>query len=117
MTEQRFIPGERFPIQGDNFPIHFANEKNPMNAPRCELKAGWVPWVVAEVAYKAYCKAGHGTQTLLRLAERGGFGWFELFACLRGDYHSQEISKITDMFHDVAHEKENNRRLDREHGR
>ena len=44
--------------------------------------AGWIPWVIAEQAYEEYSKK-HRSQSLERLASRGGFGWFELIHLLR----------------------------------
>ncbi len=42
-----------------------------------------------------YAAAGHGDQSAVRLAERGGFGVFELVACLAlGNYHA-DYKKIT----------------------
>ncbi len=40
--------------------------------------AGSVPWSVAERAYEAYRGRYGSSQSLARLAERGGFGWCEL---------------------------------------
>ncbi len=48
---------------------------------------GTIPWSLAEVAYEAYSAAGHGSQSLERLAERGGFGWAELLMLFRGPEH------------------------------
>jgi len=45
---------------------------------------GSVPWPVAEVAYVAYKRRFGTSQSLERLAERGGFGWTELVWLLRG---------------------------------
>lgn len=56
------------------------------------VEAGWIPWALAEIAYKAYAKDGHGGQSLMTLAQRGGFGWCELLACLRGSYNNAQSS-------------------------
>lgn len=46
------------------------------NRPFPIQKGGTIPWWLAEIAYKYYnCKA---SQSLERLAERGGFGKLEL---------------------------------------
>ena len=38
-----------------------------------------IPWWLAERIYEFYCKIyGGGSQSLERLAERGGFGWAEV---------------------------------------
>ena len=37
-----------------------------------------IPWEVAEIAYGAYSKLYGSSQSLERLAERGGFGWCEM---------------------------------------
>lgn len=94
------IPGIRFPIQGGHVTGEFSKRAG-VEVHRIE--PGWVPWTVAEVAYKAYCDAGHGGQSLETLAERGGFGWFELMAGLRGSFSPEEIGKVTDMTVDAVH--------------
>jgi hypothetical protein len=48
--------------------------------------ARWIPWAIAEQAYKAYVADGHGSQSLERVAERGGFCPFEIDALLAGNY-------------------------------
>lgn len=48
---------------------------------------GKIPWQLAELAYEAYAAAGHGSQSLERLAERSGFSWEELVMLLRGPAH------------------------------
>lgn len=37
-----------------------------------------IPWSVAEIAYGEYSRQYGNSQTLERLAERGGFGWGEM---------------------------------------
>lgn len=39
-----------------------------------------VPWRDAEHAFTAYAQMNANGQTLVRLAERGGFGWVEFLA-------------------------------------
>lgn len=80
--ETRHIPGVRFPIQGESLRVPWITHGV------YKIEAGWIPWALAEIAYKAYAKDGHGSQSLERLAERGGFGWNELLACLRGSYNN-----------------------------
>lgn len=43
-------------------------------------RSGYVdlPWLVAELAYEAYAKKYGKSQSLERIAERGGFGEYEL---------------------------------------
>lgn len=41
-----------------------------------------IPWWLAEIAYEYYNRGG-GSQSLERLAERGGFGRGELVALIR----------------------------------
>ncbi len=48
------------------------------------IPPGSVPAQVFLLAYAEYAK--HHRQSAERLAERGGFSWSELVACLRGDY-------------------------------
>jgi len=59
MTEEK-----RFPIQGD-----YRRELNEVY--------GSVPWSVAQVAYDEYHRRYPG-QSMERLAERGGFGYWEM---------------------------------------
>lgn len=42
-----------------------------------------IPWWLAEIAYKYYSERFGTTQSLERLAERGGFGREELLVLLR----------------------------------
>lgn len=46
---------------------------------------GQIPWGLAEVAYRNYVKHYGSSQSLERLAERGGFGWSELLYLLTDD--------------------------------
>jgi len=46
-------------------------------------KASTIPWWLAEIAYEYYSERFGKTQSLERLAERGGFGRNELLALLR----------------------------------
>ena len=51
--------------------------------PDRNVKGCTVPWWLAEIAYEYY-SSRHGTsQSLERLAERGGFGRAELLSLLR----------------------------------
>lgn len=73
------MPEKRFPIQGECVrPPDGVGGR----APRRE--AGWVPWAIAEEAYKVYSKRYGKDQPLERLAQRGGFSWSELVELLRG---------------------------------
>lgn len=51
--------------------------------------ARWIPWAIAEQAYKEYKRCGHGDQSLERVAERGGFCPMEIDTLLAGDYHGK----------------------------
>ena len=42
-----------------------------------------IPWWLAEIAYEHYAKLFGNSQSLKRLAERGGFGRDELLILLR----------------------------------
>jgi len=44
----------------------------------------WIPWPMAELAYDVYSSRFGTSQTLERLAERGGFGAGEMDALLPG---------------------------------
>lgn len=63
-----------FPIQGDTD-----------TETRIRRPAGSVPWSVAEEAYKVYSEWFGTSQSLERLAERGGFSWHELVRLLQRD--------------------------------
>lgn len=43
-----------------------------------------IPWQVAEIAYGEYSRLYGSSQSLDRLAERGGFGWCEMDAFYPG---------------------------------
>ncbi|KKM85067.1 hypothetical protein LCGC14_1292800 [marine sediment metagenome] len=51
------------------------------------ILAGRIPWALHMVAWRAYRDAGHGDQSAEQIAKRGGFGWVELLAALRGEYN------------------------------
>jgi hypothetical protein len=58
------------------FPVHELGEP-----------PGFIPWWLAEIAYKAYIKEfGNNSQSLERLYERGGFGRRELMYLLTGKW-------------------------------
>lgn len=63
----------RFPIQGDTVETRSGR--------RHDVPPTTIPWSEAEIAYRTYADLGHGSQSLERLAERGGFGRWE-FAML-----------------------------------
>jgi len=62
-----------FPIQGGA----------RSNSPRTNDKRSTIPWWLAEEAYRCYTELYGRSQTLERLAERGGFGREELLFLLR----------------------------------
>ncbi len=61
-----------FPIQAEH------DSKNRIEYPSCTI-----PWWLAEEAYKEYSKRYGTSQSLKRLAERGGFGRIELLKFIR----------------------------------
>jgi hypothetical protein len=69
----------RFPIQGET--VRSSDQDGGSISNRRE--AGWIPWGVAEEAYKVYSRRYGKDQSLERLAQRGGFGWSELVWLLR----------------------------------
>lgn len=69
-----------FPIQRD----HKRDETGAMQ----DLPACTIPWWLAEEAYKFYSKQFGTSQSLQRLAERGGFGRAELLYLLRGEWRN-----------------------------
>lgn len=54
------------------------------------LPGGAIPWAVAEVAYREYSRRYINGQSLERLAERGGFGWYELAMLLCGEHENRK---------------------------
>lgn len=56
------------------------------------LPGGSIPWPIYLLAMEEYNK--NHSQTPQRLAERGGFDWAELIACLRGNYSATESINI-----------------------
>lgn len=53
------------------------------NQSRLHYPRTYIPWWLAEEAYKAYAKRYGTGQSLERLCQRGGFGREELVALLR----------------------------------
>lgn len=70
-----------FPIQGEYV------EASGGATGRVRRPPGEVPWGVAALAYEHYAKLYGRTQSMDRIAERGGFGWTELVALLKGVDH------------------------------
>lgn len=60
-----------FPIQGDRV----MTDRGMVGVP-----GAMIPWGVAEVVYRGYSHRYGTSQSLERLAERGGFGWDEVAA-------------------------------------
>lgn len=54
-----------------------------------------IPWHFHERAWSVYAAAGHGDQSAVRLAERGGFGVLEVVACLALGTYPADYGKIT----------------------
>lgn len=77
------------PIKDDNrlFPIQMGTyrdrETKDYVRPIQHYKACTIPWWLAEEAYRYYSKLYGNSQSLERLAERGGFGREELLWLLR----------------------------------
>ena len=65
---------------------------------RVDIPPGRIPWAVHMVAWRAYAAAGHGDQSAERINERGGFGWSELIALIRGQYLDGIGQAVTDLF-------------------
>lgn len=61
---------EGFPVMGTEL---LDEERGLIRIP-----GGRIPWKVAEVVYEGYKEKFGTTQSLERLAERGGFGWGEI---------------------------------------
>lgn len=69
-----------FPIQGGTY---WDEEKKEWKRPIKRYQSCTIPWWLAEEAYKHYSKLYGKSQSLERLAERGGFGRNELLRLLR----------------------------------
>jgi hypothetical protein len=54
----------------------------------------WIPWAIAEQAYKEYKRRGHGDQSLERVAERGGFSPEEIDALMTGQYNGAGLREL-----------------------
>ncbi len=54
-----------------------------------------IPWHFHERAWSVYAAAGHGDQSAVRLAERGGFGVLEIVACLALGNYRANYKQIT----------------------
>lgn len=78
----------RFPIQGER--IRLPLEPGQQYQGFAVREYGWVPWAVAEEAYKVYSRKYGKDQSLETLAARGGFGWSELVWLLRGGTEETE---------------------------
>ncbi|MCR4338264.1 MAG: hypothetical protein NUW01_00095 [Gemmatimonadaceae bacterium] len=54
-----------------------------------------IPWWIAEECFKVYGgSSGHRyDQDLERVAERGGFGWHEIVALLRGEEAWRDLGR------------------------
>jgi hypothetical protein len=70
------------------FPIQGGYDKKPDGGAVVQVHrygSCSIPWWLAEIAYEYYSERFGTSQTLERLAERGGFGRQELLMLLRRD--------------------------------
>ena len=80
----------RFPIQGEQ-----AKPEGYRPGDRIiRREPGWVPWGIAEEAYKTYASLYGKEQSLETLAARGGFGWSELVRLLQGKEATREFRDV-----------------------
>ncbi len=63
------------------FPLLGGGPRDPVHS---------IPWSVAADAWQGYKKAGHGSQSLARIAERGGFSAQETACALAGHYNQTD---------------------------
>lgn len=82
----------RFPIQAETRPIWRDGGREDMKM--YTYPAFTIPWAVAEIAYAQYVAWFGGTQSLERLAERGGFGADELLMLLSGVYGREGVKQL-----------------------
>ena len=77
MTEERHCPtcicGRRAPVQGC-----YPGERKQRKQGEPGYGDGTISWEEHLLAYGAYAVRNGRSQSAERLAERGGFGWFEL---------------------------------------
>jgi len=66
----------------------------------------WIPWPIVEAAWREYDRCGHGSQSLERVAERGGFSIGEIDALLAGGGRYKLLGRPGQMeqFADEEHE-------------
>jgi len=64
------------------------------------IPGGQIPWAVHLLAAKEYNR--HHNQSAEQLADRGGFSWSELIACLRGEYTPSGCDKASKELTEVA---------------
>lgn len=80
---------------------------------------GFVRWTDAERAYDYYARRYGRSQSLERLAERGGFGWTE-YQCFRrgmepGDSHYRIVARVAeDVYTDLIIARERAERAEAE---
>ncbi len=67
-----------FPIQAE-----YVDENGKKLKPQHHKQVSAIPWWLAEEAFKEYKRRYMSGQSLERLAERGGFGRYELLDLLR----------------------------------
>jgi hypothetical protein len=67
------------------FPIQVTSYRDEMTGKMVHEIPCTIPWWLAEEAYKYYAELFGTSQSLERLAERGGFGRRELLKLLRRD--------------------------------
>ena len=60
-------------------------DRAPVQADR-ERPAGTIPWEVHDEAHHGYARATFNGQSVVKIAERGGFGYRELQCALAGHY-------------------------------
>ena len=72
-------PQRPFPIQGGTY----RNPDGTLRRPVEHYPPSTIPWWLAEEAYAYYASRYGTSQSLERLAERGGFGREELLMLLR----------------------------------
>jgi len=65
------------------FPIQAHSHRDEGTGKMVHHKRHTIPWWLAEEAYRHYAKLFGNSQSLERLAERGGFGREELLLLLR----------------------------------
>ena len=75
-------------------------EMGKVQGERHYFAPGEAPMPLIRLAYAEYAKR-HGSQSLETLQRRGGFGWIEIIACLRGEYNAKGMARVAEELREI----------------